>query len=167
MTINDHTPINAESPSVAADADDVSPTAENDQTVGGVAEARAVLGQAASLLDAEWQRLRQTMGDAPLPAPVRSVASRLDGLAGVVRREAMSTTSTLGREVNDRFGGIRARATELGPTLVASGRRAADRVGLPLPGFLIPDTATGIETSPGADDPSADDAPGDPAGGDA
>lgn len=78
----------------------------------GADEARGVLQQTASLIEAEWKRIIDTVdGSDSVPAPVKTAVGRVDGAVGDVKDFVVTT----------------------GPKVVADGVRRAREAGVPIP----------------------------------
>lgn len=112
------------------------------------AEAWEVLGQAASLIDAERRRLRVTIDEAGVPSPVKSAVHRLDDLVDTARREAGSATATVVREVSEGLEQLRGRVSEAAPSLAENGRRVIRGIGLD---SREPSTAEAVDQPLGAE----------------
>ena len=117
----------------------------------GAAEAKEILHQTAGLIEAEWQRLKDSE---TVPDQVKSAMERIGDAAGSIKREASSAAEGLSKDFAGTIDEVRDFVTTMGPQVVASAGRAARQAGVPIPDGWFPEESE--DDSEGAADDVSD-----------
>ena len=121
----------------------------------GASEAREILEQTATLIDAEWQRLLATIDESEtVPDQVKQAVDRFETVVGTARREASTAAEDLASDFSNTIDEMRDFVTTLAPNVAETSRRAARQFGVPVPNAWPWDAADG-DKADGADVDSA------------
>ena len=102
----------------------------------GAAEAKEILHNTAGLIEAEWQRLKDSE---TVPDQVKTAMHRFGDAVGTVKREASTTAEGLSKDVAGTIDEVRDFVTTVGPQVIASAGRVARQAGMPIPDSWLHD----------------------------
>ena len=102
----------------------------------GAAEAKEILHNTAGLIEAEWQRLKDSE---TVPDQVKTAMHRFGDAVETVKREASTTAEGLSKDLAGTIDEVRDFVTTMGPQVVASAGRVARQAGVPIPDGWLPD----------------------------